>query len=49
MPKKSKPKLIAYGSFNVYNIGGKAYYHVKKNKYLRAIERDYLIKKRGKK
>lgn len=42
-----KPKLIAYGTFDVYNISGKAYYldHIGK-KYVRAPERDFMIKEK---
>jgi YHS domain-containing protein len=42
------PKLLAYGSLNVYEINGKAYYfdHTKTKKFVRAPDRDYLIKER---
>jgi hypothetical protein len=36
----SKAKIKMYGTVNVYEIDGKAYYRVGKNKYMRAVERD---------
>jgi hypothetical protein len=42
MVKKSEPKLVAYGTINVYEIEGKAYYRWR-GKYTRAPERDNLI------
>ena len=43
---KKNPKLIAYGTFNVYSICKKAYIydHISK-KFKREESRDYLIKK----
>lgn len=47
---KAIPKLIAYGSSNVYEINGKAYYQdiVNTNKFVRAPERDNLIQQKQK-
>ena len=43
-PRGKQPKLLAYGTFNVYEIDGKAYIrdHIKK-KFVRESTRDYLI------
>lgn len=44
----AEPKLIAYGTFNVYDIDGKAYlYDHIKHRFFRDPSRDYLIKKSG--
>ena len=43
---KTNPKLIAYGSFNVYEIDRKVYYRdFMRKKYVRAPERDFMISK----
>ena len=47
LPKTAQKKLLAYGSFNVYQIDNKAYYEDISGKFLRAPERDYLIKRKG--
>lgn len=43
---KIKPRFLAYGAANIYAIGGKAYYQVTKTKFMRAPERDFMIKKK---
>ena len=43
-PGKAEPRLLAYGTFNVYEKDGKAYYKWGK-KFVRAEERDFLIKR----
>lgn len=43
---RAEPKLVAYGSMNVYDIGGDAYIRDPTGKrYVRDESRDHLIKK----
>jgi hypothetical protein len=43
-----KVQLISYGTCNVYKIDNKAYYKdIVSKKFIRAVERDNLIKKQN--